>query len=70
MLVTTDMCLGSANLVVPPATLLLVLDGVHVLNHHAAVLSGGNPVVAEKIILVIMLSIKQITQICPNLRFK
>ena len=38
----------SADLVVSPAALLLVLDGVHVLNNHAAVL-GGHPVIAENI---------------------
>ena len=69
MLVTTDMCLGSPDLVVPPATLLLVLDGVHVLNHHTAVLAG-HPVIAGKRNLIINLSIIQITQIYLNLRFK
>ena len=52
----------SADLVVSPAALLLVLDGVHVLNNHAAVL-GGHPVIAENINLFTTLSI---IQIYPN----
>ena len=56
MLVTTDICLLSPDLVVPPAALLLVLDGVHVLNHHTAVLAG-HPVIAEKINFIFGLSI-------------